>query len=214
MPVVEDTFDLDRVKHLLLIGVGADLKTHQADGDAVRTLDAFRFKQRVVKPVTVALWVVGLEFGAVPVGVERRSELVQQAGRSCLAESDVPLDTLKHRGGGEVGRAHVGSVEAGVAPEKPRLGVKARALGVVLHLDLSAEVGHKPIQRFALGAADVGSRHDPDRDASCTCCCELPFDQAQSMPHDERAEQVDRVSRADLSAKLGSETRFATCVGE
>jgi hypothetical protein len=98
--------------------------------------------------------------------------------------------------------------------EEPGLGVKARAPGVVGDLDLGAHLGER-IEGATLGGADVGGGEDTQ--ASGVAGEELAerlFDQAEAVPLEERAEEVNAIGRGELAADLWAHARVVGAVGE
>jgi hypothetical protein len=72
MTVMDHTLCGERIQHLLLVGVRADLESRQGDGHSV-VLDATgSFVESVVESIPICVRVVELEGRVVPVGVEPR----------------------------------------------------------------------------------------------------------------------------------------------
>ena len=172
------------------------------------------FGQRVVQLVAVGVGVVALEGRVVPVAVECREELLQQGRRGHGGQAHVPLDAIEHRCAGEVAGADVGRVEAGVAPEEPRLRVESRSLRVVLDLDLGPEVPHEPIQGGPLGGSHVGRRDQAEGDATLARCLESVLEEAQAVPLDEGHDDVDPVGTRQLGSNLVADSWLTGRVGE
>ncbi len=214
VPVVHHPLDLELLEHLRLVRVGPHLQAGQREGDPIMGLRASRLRQRVVEPVTVALGVVGLERRVVPVGVEGGAELLEQRRRAHRREAHVPLHAVEQRGAREVARPDVCRVEAGVAPEQPRLGVKTGAQRVVLHLDVGAEVGDQTVKGGPLGGAHVGRGDQAQRDATVAELGELLLQQAQAVPLHERQDDVHLVSAGELSSQLCTDAGLALGIGQ
>ena len=134
--------------------------------------------------------------------------------RRRAGEPHVPLDAVEQRRPRQVGGADVRGVEAGVAAEHPRLGVEPGAVGVVLDLDLGAELADEPVEGPPLGRPHVGRRDDAQRGAA------LPQprssgSRSRSPCHFTKAQQqVHLVAGVDLGPQLGAEVRLAVGVGE
>ena len=214
MTIVDDSLDLEGVQHVLLVGERSDVEARQRQRCPVVLLLAGRLGQCVVKPVAVAIGVVGLEARVVPVGVERAAELLEQCRGADPREADVPLDAVEQCGPGQVRRPDVGGVVGGRAPEHPRLGVQPSAKGVVLDLDLGAEVPHQAVERIGVGGAHVRRGDDAEGYRPQPQPLELGFQQPKSVPLDERAQQVDLVAGVELSSQLRPQTWLAAGVGE
>ena len=99
-----------------------------------------------------------LELAALPQGLEGAGELLQHVQHVHLADLHGPLEAAAERGTGQVGGAHVGGAEPGVAMEQPGLGVKPRTSPVVRDTHLGAgELGHG-LDGLGLRGAGVGRR--------------------------------------------------------
>ena len=168
----------------------------------------------IVEFVPIAVRVVRLEVGVVPVGVEGRGELVEQCRRARAGEAYVPLDAFEHGCPGEVGRAHIGGVELGVAAEHPGFRMQAGALGVVLDLYLRTELAHQSVERNPFGGAEIGGREDAQRRATRVETAEFRLEEAKAVPAYERAEEVYLVGGVDLGAQLRGQARLLFRVGE
>ena len=142
MPVVDAALDVEGVQHLLLIGVRADVETREGQRDPVvlslrpaasASASSSRSRSRSGS--------YGLEELVVPVGVERRRELVEQCRGRDARKADIPLHAVQQRGFGTGSTSRRTRCRSRCrAPEQPRLGVQAGAGGVVLDLDLGAEI--------------------------------------------------------------------------
>ncbi len=106
------------------------------------------------------------------------------------------------RGGGAV-----------VAAEQPCLRVQAGGPRLVGDLDLGAQLG-EPIEGPLVGGAHVGGRDDADPAASGDQLGDRGLDDAQAVPLDERAEQVDLVGRGHLVADLVADPRLVPAVDQ
>lgn len=156
--VVDLSFRLQRLEHLQLVGEGSDLQPRQRQRDAGVLLASCCLRESVVETVVVDVRVVELVGGVVPVRLEGRAELLQQGGRGHAGEPDVPLDPVQQRSSREVGRPHVGGVEARPPMEHPGLGMQTCPLGVVLDAYLGVELADQPVQGGSLRGAHVGRR--------------------------------------------------------
>ena len=201
--------DGELLEHLPLVGPGFEVEEEEGVSGCLPLLRRYG----AVEPRSVPLRVVGLVFGALPVGVEGRIELLEDVGRSHLGEADVPLDAVDEGRLRQVGGADVGGRVAGVAPEHPGLGVEARGLGVVGDLDLRADLD-QPVDRLALGGAGEDGGDDAELPSACAVGLELLFEEPQAVPADEGAEQVDRVRGRDLSRQRMGERGLAAGVDE
>ena len=191
--VVDGALDVQRLQHLLLVGVGTDFQPREGERYSVVLATAGRLRERVVETVAIPVRVVALEGRVVPVGVEGRLELLQQARRGDSGQPNVPLDSLEQGTARQVRRTDVGRVEAGIAPEEPCLGVEAGAQRVVLDLHLGAELADEPIESGALGGTHVGGGDDAEPDASLGEATQLRLENPDAVPFDERAQEVDSI---------------------
>ena len=121
--VMDDSFDLEGIQHVLLIGKRSNVEARQRQRCSVVLLVAGRLGQCVVKSVAVALRVVGLEAWVIPIRVKRAAELLQQCRGRHPGEPDVPLDTVQQCSPRQVRRTDVSGVVGRRAPEHPRLGM-------------------------------------------------------------------------------------------
>jgi len=174
-------------QHLRLVRVRPNLETGERNGWTARPWLTGGLEQRVVKPISIPVWVVGFEAAVVPIGVEGGDELRHEGRRRDAGEPNVPLHAVQQRGAREVGRSYVGGIEFDVAPEQPRLRMQPRSLRVVLDLDLGAELVDQAVQRFALSRAHVRGGHDAKGFASFAESRELGVQDAQAMPLHEGA---------------------------
>ena len=87
-------------------------------------------------------------------------------------------------------------------------------MGVVLDLDLGAELADQPIERLALGGTHVGRGDDPQRHAAFAQSLELGLEQPQPVPLHERTEQIHLVCGVDLCTQLGPKAGLVAGVGE
>ena len=85
--------------------------------------------------------------------------------------------------------------------------MQARGLRVVRHLDLPA-VRHQPIERFPFGGSGEHGCDHAQSPAHPAVCLELIFEQPQSMPSHEGAQQVDGVGGRDLVRQRVGEARL------
>ena len=76
MAVVDGALDVERLQHLLLERVGADLEPREGERYSVVLMAAIRLRERVVETITVPVRVVAFEGRVVPLGVEGRLELL------------------------------------------------------------------------------------------------------------------------------------------
>jgi len=133
---------------------------------------------------------------------------VEHVRRADLRQADVPLDAVEQRRLRQIGGADVRRGVAGLAAEEPSLGVQARGLRVVAHLDLSAEL-HEPVERLALGGPGVHRGDHAQRLASAAVRGQRAFENTQTVPAHEGAEQVDAVGRRDLVGERVRKGRLA-----
>jgi hypothetical protein len=109
---VDRPFHVELVQHRLLERVRGDLQTGERDGRVT-----LRGPEGPVEASAVTVRVVVFEAWIGPVRVEGAGELVQQKRRIAPGETDIPLQTVHEGRSGQVGRAHVARVPAGVAAE-------------------------------------------------------------------------------------------------
>ncbi len=113
----------------------------------------------------------------------------------------------------EVRGTNVGRREAALPVEEPGLGVEAGCPRVVGDLHLGAKIGQE-VDRAALGRADVGGGEDAQGPVLLEVALEGGFEQAEAVPLDERAQEVDAVGRRDLALEDGAEAGLAASVHE
>ena len=214
VPVVQGAFGVEGLKDLLLMRVGPHVKA--GDEEARRGAAALRCLHGAFEPlaVGVVVGVVGRVFVRMPVGLEGRGELVEEARGRDRGEADVPLRTVEEGAGGEVRGADVGSVEAGVAAEEPALGVQPRPARVVLDPDVGAEVAGEAVEGLDVGAAEVGRGDDPESRVAVFEAFKLGLEGAHAMPLHKRADEVDLVAGVELRLDLAAQTRVAVGIGE
>ncbi|CAB4722987.1 unannotated protein [freshwater metagenome] len=163
VPVVHVALDSQLIEHHSLVVERADLKPREANGDSIVLAPSGGLCKRVIEAIVVGVWVVRLEAGVVPIGVERATELVQQRWGGHPGKPDVPLHAIEKGCAGEVGRSDVGRVVTGLTAKHPSLGVQSRASGVELDPDLRAELANEPVKRRPLRRAHIGRRDHPQR---------------------------------------------------
>lgn len=97
--------DLEPIKDLLLERERPHLQAGQHEGTSVVSSAPGRLGQRSTQPFHVLgmIRVIGLEVIAVPVGLERGVELVEDQRVLCPADPYVPLEALGHGRPREVG---------------------------------------------------------------------------------------------------------------
>src|SRR3954451_18316221 len=91
--VVYLALHLQAIKHLGLVGVGANRETRDRDRSA-GTCAPPCFRQHFVEAVRVQVWVIGYEGWILPVCVKTRFELCQEFWRVVRREPNVPLQTV------------------------------------------------------------------------------------------------------------------------
>ena len=166
-------------------------------------------REGIVEAVAVALRVVGLERGVVPVAVEGGLELLDEGGRRDGREAHVPLDAVQQGRAREVARTDVGRVETGVASEQPRLGVETSAQRVVLDAGLRPELLDETVECGSLGGSHVGRGDDAERHSTIAEIAKLALDHSDPVPLDERHDDVDPIRGRDLRSQLVSDAGFA-----
>ncbi len=161
MPVVHAALDIEPFEHLGLMRKRAHREPgHHRERSAADARTA-GVAQGIVEAVDVPVRVVRLERAVGPVALEAGPELADDRGRVHSRDANIPLQAVEQRGPGQVRAADVGRVEAGLAREQPRLGVQPGAARLVIDLDLRAVLTDQPVERDALGCADVGGGQDP-----------------------------------------------------
>ncbi len=119
MTVVELSLDFELLEDLDLM-----VERLQIEGQEGHFRRGLTRADSPIEPVSIAFWFIGLETGVGPIALEARLKLLEKLSRVGLRKPDVPFTSLDHGRVREVRRTDVGRGEAGVAVEKPRLGVK------------------------------------------------------------------------------------------
>ena len=149
-----------------------------------------------------------------PERLELPAELLDRVRVAPLGELDRPLEAVAEGRGREVGRADVGRAEARLAVEEPRLGVEARAPGVVGDPHLDAGEACERLQRSRVGGAHVDRRQEPEGAVGGGEGLERLAQLLPPAPGDERDDRVDAVGRRDLGDELGPEPGVPPGPGE
>ena len=96
MAIVDRALRVDRVQHLLLVRVRTNLKAGQRQRDSVRRPTARRFEKGIIEPIAVARsGSYRSNSAGVPIGVERRFELLKQRRRALVRQPHIPLDAVE-----------------------------------------------------------------------------------------------------------------------
>ena len=153
------TFGSQLLQHLLLVGLG--LQVEEADRRrrfAAERLAAQRGGQRLA--VRWIVRVVALEFTVGPQGFEVGNGPCKQRLLPALRQLHRPFQPAGQRCARQVGAAHIGRAETGLAVEQPGLGMQPCAPAVQRHTHLTAGQARQVVQRTCLGGAGVGGRQD------------------------------------------------------
>lgn len=170
-------------------------------------------EERALQPLAVPAWVVRLERRVFPVAVEGVGEGLQQVRLLDVGESDIPLQPVGQRRSGEVGRADVAGREAVSSVEQPGLGVQPRGPGLVGDLHLGAEFDEL-VDGALVGGADVRGGDDTEATTAPSHVRDPLLQDAESLPFDEGAEQIDAVSRLQFSIDLVTDAGLAATVDQ
>ena len=92
--------------------------------------------------------------------------------------------------------------------------MQPRRLRLKVDLYLGAEASYELVERTTFGRADVRGGEDADADPATLELRERFFEDAEAVPADEGAEQIDRVSGGEFAAELGAENGLVLRVGE
>jgi hypothetical protein len=203
---------LECLKDLRLVRV----RTHLQPGQLRRGGPEPVAAERLAQPADVGevIGVVGHERRVRPVAVEGPGELAHQLWGRHRRQPHVPFQAVDQRRAGEVAAPHESGVEAGGAPQQPRLGVQPRRRALVADPHLCAVATHQLVDRPLLGRADVGRRDDPERDTALLQQRQRLLQHPDTGPTHERAQQVDAVGGAELGTQLGAERRFLGSIGQ
>ncbi len=156
---------------------------------------------------------VGHEVAAVPVALEDRGHLVDDAAVARLGSANVPFEAADLRRVREVRRADVRGREARLAVEEPGLGVKAGGGRVVRDAHVGSELGEL-VEGAALGRARVRGRQDPQLAAGVAVRAQGGEQRRDSAATNERHHHVDAIGGVDLGEDLVADPRLAWGVGE
>jgi len=200
--LVERPLSGEGIEHLALVGVGPQGEPHRRGGEA-----GSRCGGRIHTPGQGELVIeaiallggggIGLEFALLPVSLEGAFKLAQHRGRLQGRQAHVPLQAVEQGGSREVGGADVGGAGATGAMKQPGLGVQTSAAGVGADAHLGTAL-HQPIERLAVGGAEVDGGEHPQRAAGLEMLGEHGLQQAQPAPLDEGTEQwLLTIKRAD-----------------
>ena len=143
------------------------------------------------------LAIVGDEVAAVPVGLEDRRDLVDDARVAGARRPNVPLEAADLRRVRQVRRADVGGRETGTPVEQPRLRVESGAGLVVGDANIGAEVA-KLIERPRFRRSRVRRRQHPNLASRLTVGTERVEHRRDPAAPDERHDDIDPVGRVDL----------------
>ena len=190
--VVERALGFQLIEHLLLVGVGPQLKPGQG-ATGLGALLAARQGQLMVEPRSLDLCCgVGLELALLPVGVKRVLKLAQHRRRFQGRQAHVPLQAIEQGGTGEIGGTDVGGAGAAGAVKQPGLGVQAGAARVGADAHLGPAFG-QPVEGASVGGAHVNGGEHTQGAARLEMLAQLLLQQAQAAPLDEGAEQIDAI---------------------
>lgn len=92
--------------------------------------------------------------------------------------------------------------------------MQACSLRVVLDLHLSVEVPDEPVQGGSLGSPHIRRGDHSERDAILAQHSELVLEQAQSVPLDERHDDVNTVGTCQLRTDLMTNSWLTWRIGE
>ncbi|GAB2964133.1 hypothetical protein GCM10027280_61320 [Micromonospora polyrhachis] len=151
------------------------------------------------QPVPVRL--VRLERRIVPVVLERRLEGVHYVRLFQRRYPDVPFQSVHQGCLRQVGRAYVRRTGAAAPTEQPRLGVQPGGPGLVGDLDLRTQLDES-VQGSLVRSAQIRGGDHPQPTTPLDQVPDRLLHQAQTMPFDERAEQVRLIGGGELVTDL------------
>ena len=205
--VAHRSLELDTFEQTLLKGLRRQVNERQIEVRATarlgcRSLFAFELAR-----------VVRHEALVVPIRLEGGIELLDHVGVRHHRRSHVPFEPGHLRLMGEVRRPDVDGGEPTVAMEQPCLGVETSCRAVIGNAHLGSS-GFEFVERPLFGGAGVGggeySHHSPASGE--------PSDVRQQFPDateaNERTQDVDTISRHELTLELASQVWFAWSVGQ
>ncbi|RAS36210.1 hypothetical protein BCL80_101163 [Streptomyces avidinii] len=213
MTAMHGSLNFKAFEHVPLMWVWADFQAGECDRGAI-SLRAASVGQSFIEPLGIGIGVVCLKRLLAPVRVECGLELAQDGRRSDRRETYVPLKPFEESSLGEVRATYVSRIEAAFSPEEPCLGMESGGAKLIVDLDLGTEVPDKTVQRSAFRGTDVRGCQDSDRNTASMCRGERLFENAETVPFDEGAQEVNAVGRSQLGAKLEAKTRVLRRVGD
>ena len=166
-----------------------------------------------VEAVGIPSGIVRLVAGIGPVALERGLELLDQVRRRRLRQTNVPLNAVQHGAVRQVGRSDIRRRVPGQSFEQPRLRVQPRRPRVVRDFDLGAD-RREPVERAALRGPGVHGGDDAERPARVAVCLERGTNDAETVPANEGAQQVDAVGRMNLPLDRHADRRLTAGVDE
>jgi len=204
---------IQRFEDRQLMRTGGDFETSERDRAVVGATASTGNAKRVIEPISVTVGVVRDERVVEPVTVERRLELADQC-RVAIAERRTFHSRPSPRAERERFELPTYAVSNPLFRRRSHaFACRLLGLRLVADLHLGAEPSDELVKGTALGCADVRGGEDANADPVTLELGERLFEDAEFVPADEGAEEVDRVSGGEFAAELGAEDRLVLGVG-